>query len=157
MSFIKALIFAGVAFTGTPEIPEPPEKPPVQQTGISTTYGLGGFHGDTMANGEAFKPKKEITCAHKSIPLGTVIYVESVDSGNMISCRITDRGPYTVEDADGDVKPVTPAYELKEGESWVRILDMSVKASKALGEWGHYDVRLRYWGVRPDRNYVYRR
>jgi len=143
MSFVKASIFAFILAHGFPAIPDAPKPPPVQQTGAATTYGLGGLHGDTMANGKPFQPHKRATCAHKSIPLGTLVMVESTSRVRMW-CRVTDRGPYVVETSDGRTKAVGHHYEPTEGEQWVRVLDMSVRASRQLGEWGLFDVRVRY-------------
>jgi rare lipoprotein A len=34
------------------------------------------------------------TCAHKTLPMGTVITVTAVSSGRQITCSVADRGPY---------------------------------------------------------------
>lgn len=34
------------------------------------------------------------TCAHKTLPMGTVVRVTNTDTGRSTTCRIADRGPY---------------------------------------------------------------
>jgi rare lipoprotein A len=43
-------------------------------------------------------------CAHKTIPLGTVITVTNVENGKSTTCRVGDRGPY-VEGRILDLSP----------------------------------------------------
>jgi hypothetical protein len=131
--------------TGGFDVPKCPIRPPVQQTGMATTYGLGGLHGDTLANGEPFRPEKRQTCAHKSLELGSVILVESASTGKSAWCVVRDRGPYAVKTDDGEIKAVSHSYKSTDDEKWVRRLDTSVAMSKALGEWGLFKVRMRYW------------
>jgi rare lipoprotein A len=34
------------------------------------------------------------TCAHKTLPFGTVVTIVDLDNGNTTTCRVDDRGPY---------------------------------------------------------------
>lgn len=45
------------------------------------------------ANGEIFTAK-DMTCAHKSLPFGSIIKVTDTKTGNVIVVRVNDRGPY---------------------------------------------------------------
>lgn len=144
MSLVKLLAIYAVA-SNSVDIPESIEQPPVQQAGIATVYGRGGFHGSVTASGEKFEPYEEQTCAHKELPLGSVILVENPENGKRVWCRVNDRGPYVVEDAQGQDKAVTPKYTLAEGEQWVRILDLSVKAGREIGIVGIGQVEIRYF------------
>jgi hypothetical protein len=76
-------------------------------TGTASWYGPG-FIGNPTASGAPYDPER-LTCANKSLPLGTVIHVEA--NGRAVNCLVNDRGPYV-----GD-----------------RILDMSRAGSRALG------------------------
>lgn len=76
-------------------------------SGPASWYGPG-FVGSPTASGAPYDPER-LTCAHKSLPLGTVVRVSA--GGRAVSCLVTDRGPY-----------VGP-----------RILDMSRAGSRALG------------------------
>ena len=75
--------------------------------GTASWYGPG-FVGSPTASGAPYDPER-LTCAHKELPLGTVIRVSA--NGRAVSCLVNDRGPYV-----GD-----------------RVLDMSRAGSRALG------------------------
>lgn len=151
MHLLKAAILAGAATWGAPTVPDVPDRPPVREGACeATVYGTGSkWHGDYTADGARFRPREEITVAHKSIPLGTTIYVESTTTGETIAAPVTDRGPYTVETVDGRTKAVGPAYDPGPGEAWNRCLDLSIAAAEELGGFRIHEVRLRYWRVRP--------
>jgi len=34
------------------------------------------------------------TCAHRTLPKGTIVTVTNVNNGNRVQCRVADRGPY---------------------------------------------------------------
>lgn len=57
---------------------------------LASWYGPG-FQGQPTASGEPFD-KYDFTCAHKTLPLGTVLNVAY--EGRSTQCRINDRGPY---------------------------------------------------------------
>jgi rare lipoprotein A len=76
-------------------------------SGQASWYGPG-FVGNPTASGSPYDPER-LTCAHKTLPLGTVIRVSR--NGLAVSCLVNDRGPYV----DG------------------RVLDMSRAGSRALG------------------------
>lgn len=74
------------------------ERPHAQQMGLASYYGSGkasevGMHGRITATGEPFVPSDQ-TCASRTIPLNTIVMVESVNTGNVAYCRVNDRGPY---------------------------------------------------------------
>jgi rare lipoprotein A len=58
--------------------------------GIATWYGkvLNGRH---TASGERFN-MMAMTCAHKSLPFGTVVRVVDLDTDRSVVVRVTDRG-----------------------------------------------------------------
>lgn len=82
--------------------------------GLASWYGPG-FVGSPTASGSPYDPER-LTCAHKSLPLGTVVRVSA--NGRAISCLVNDRGPY--------IEP--------------RILDLSRAGSRLLGFDGLADV-----------------
>ncbi len=64
-----------------------------------------------MANGDYYDPSV-LTCAHLSLPFGTMVKIASVDNpGQSVVAIVTDRGPYI----DG------------------RIIDLSRRAAEMLG------------------------
>lgn len=102
MNAVKIIMLTAMAmcYQSDPDCVKLPEieKPPVQQEGIASYYGSGkasenGMHGRVTATGEPFIPSDQ-TCASRTIPLNTVVMVESVKTGNVAWCRVNDRGPY---------------------------------------------------------------
>lgn len=63
------------------------------ETGIASWYGPG-FNGKTTANGEIFD-ENQITGAHKTLPLPSMVRVTNLDNGRSINVRINDRGPFS--------------------------------------------------------------
>lgn len=140
--FIKVAMLAAMATLGSPEIPEV-SAPPVQEVGHGSWYGAGNWHGSHTASGEPFKPDDEITCAHRTIPLQTVVLVERGDQ--RVWCRINDRGPYMVRPEDGGKRQFF-GTSLKKGYRWDGILDMSTKAARQINliDTGVATVKVRY-------------
>jgi rare lipoprotein A len=97
------------------------EKPPVDrvekretkgvQYGVASWYG-NDFHGKPTASGEIYD-MYQLTCAHNTLPLGTMVIVTNLDNGRSLEVKVNDRGPF----AKG------------------RIIDLSYAAAKMLGFW----------------------
>ena len=95
---------------------------PFEEEGQSSWYGGNGdgFAGKPTANGEIFDPNA-LTCAHRTLPLGSSIEVENLSTGKRLLLRVNDRGPF----ARG------------------RILDVSMRAAKDLGFLAQGVARIR--------------
>ena len=78
-------------------------------SGLASWYGEEAA-GHRTASGDAFDPEG-ITAAHRSLPLGSLAEVTSVDTGRSVVVRINDRGPGRRD----------------------RIIDLSRGAARALG------------------------
>jgi rare lipoprotein A len=63
------------------------------QKGLASWYG-SQFNGRQTASGTIFS-EKEMTAAHRKLPLGTKVMVENLETGAQIEVKVTDRGPYT--------------------------------------------------------------
>ncbi|MHB2267459.1 septal ring lytic transglycosylase RlpA family protein [Aliihoeflea sp. PC F10.4] len=61
-------------------------------TGPASWYG-SKFHGRTTANGERYN-MHEMTAAHKTLPFGTKVRVTNQRTGQAVTVRINDRGPF---------------------------------------------------------------
>ncbi len=83
-------------------------------SGTASWYGPG-FVGRPTASGAPYDPERP-TCAHKTLPLGTVLHVSA--NGLETNCLVNDRGPFV-----GD-----------------RVLDMSRGGSRDLGYSGLAEV-----------------
>jgi rare lipoprotein A len=84
-------------------------KPIFSQEGYATWY-TAPYKGRRAANGEVFSDYA-MTAAHRTLPMGTLIVVTNLETGQSSAMRITDRGPFV------------------EG----RILDLSMASAKATG------------------------
>lgn len=62
------------------------------KTGIASWYGPN-FHGKQTANGEIFY-QNELTAAHKTLPLPSIVRVTNLENGKSLIVRVNDRGPY---------------------------------------------------------------
>ena len=52
-----------------------------------------GLAGHATANGEDYDPAL-LTAAHRTLPFGTRVEVQRVDTGARVEVRINDRGPF---------------------------------------------------------------
>jgi rare lipoprotein A len=69
-----------------------PSLPVSFQQGTASWYGPG-FHNRLTANGERYN-MNAMTAAHRTLPFGTMVLVKNTTTGEMVSVRINDRGPY---------------------------------------------------------------
>ena len=88
------------------------KKPLLIQTGIASWYG-SPYHNRRGANGEVYD-MTQMTAAHRTLPLNSIVRVTNVKTGHSAIVRITDRGPFIGE----------------------RMLDLSLAAAKAVDVWG---------------------
>ncbi len=67
-------------------------QPASVQVGKASWYGRRNS-GRLTASGERFNPQA-MTCAHRTLPLGSVVKVTDVATEKSVSLEVTDRGPY---------------------------------------------------------------
>lgn len=94
-------------------------RPIATQTGYATWY-TAPYKGRKAANGEVFDGNA-MTAAHRTLPMGSLIEVTNLQTGQSSAMRITDRGPFV------------------EG----RILDLTIAAAKAVGVYRPGMARVR--------------
>jgi rare lipoprotein A len=75
----------------------PPAAPQAQSyeaagQGEASYYGAE-LAGNRTASGERFDPRA-FTCAHRSLPLGTMLRVTNLANGRSVTVRVNDRGPF---------------------------------------------------------------
>lgn len=63
-----------------------------QFSGRASWYGPD-FHGKFTSNGEVYD-MHEMTAAHKTLPMNTIVKVTNRENGNSVVVRINDRGPF---------------------------------------------------------------
>ncbi len=90
------------------------------EVGEASWYG-GAFAGRPTASGETYDPRN-LTAAHKSLPLGSLVRVHNLENDRRMIVRINDRGPFVRG----------------------RVIDVSEAAAEVLGfkEGGTADVRI---------------
>jgi rare lipoprotein A len=82
--------FAGPAHKRHAELHQPARA--TVQVGQASWYGR--WHaGRRTANGERFNPQA-LTCAHRTLPLGSIVKVTDITTGKAIEVEVNDRGPY---------------------------------------------------------------
>jgi len=103
--------------TRRPPAPPPGPVQPEEYAGkpISTEVGLASWYGPPYHNRQAADgsifDQNALTAAHRTLPMGTVVRVTNLATGESVMARITDRGPFV------------------QG----RTLDLSLAAAKAIG------------------------
>jgi len=100
----------------------PKHDPKYDVTGTASWYGPK-FNGKPTATGEIYD-MYDMTAAHKTLPLNSMLYVTNIENGKAIMVRLNDRGPFV-----GD-----------------RIIDLSKASADALGISGLGQVRVQYAG-----------
>lgn len=66
-------------------------KVPVVDSAIGyASYYSDRFIGKRTANGEVFSQKK-LTCAHNTLPMGTIVRVSEMKTGKYVDVRVNDR------------------------------------------------------------------
>ncbi len=70
----------------------PKEDFSLQETGIASWYGPD-FHSKKTANGEIYN-QHELTAAHRTLPMPSLVRVTNLENGRAIVVRINDRGPF---------------------------------------------------------------
>jgi len=77
------------------QLEEPGGAEEVYEVGRASWYGSpeDGFEYRTTACGEIMDPEAW-TCAHKSLPFGTIVLVENLLNRRATILRVNDRGPY---------------------------------------------------------------
>ncbi len=66
------------------------------QTGLASWYGHE-FTGRRTSSGMRFDPMR-LTCAHRTLPLGTRVLVTSQQTGRSVVVTVNDRGPFAGRD-----------------------------------------------------------
>jgi rare lipoprotein A len=123
------------ASSSAPPVSAPPGKPtaaigideqfvethaPIySETGTASWYGPP-YHNREGANGEVYN-EHHISAAHRTLPMGSLIKVTNLRTGQSAVMHVTDRGPFV------------------QG----RILDLSMAAAKELGVWGPGTAQVR--------------
>jgi rare lipoprotein A len=94
-------------------------RPILTEEGMATWY-TAPYKGRQAANGQVFSDRA-LTAAHRTLPMGSLIVVTNLSTGQSSAMRITDRGPF----ADG------------------KIIDLTIASAKATGIYRVGSARVR--------------
>jgi rare lipoprotein A len=94
-------------------------SPIYSETGTASWYGPP-YHNRRGANGQVYD-QNSLSAAHRTLPMGSLIRVTNLQTGQSAIMRITDRGPF-VQD---------------------RIIDLSMASAKAVGVWRPGTAKVR--------------
>jgi rare lipoprotein A len=89
------------------------------EEGLATWY-TAPYRGRKAANGQVFSDRA-LTAAHRTLPMGSLIVVTNLDTGQSSAMRVTDRGPFV----DG------------------RLIDLTIASAQATGVYRHGSARVR--------------
>jgi len=95
------------------------------QYGVASWYG-GEFHGRSTSSGEVYD-MYQLTCAHNTLPLGTIVMVTNLENGRSLELKVNDRGPFVKE----------------------RIIDVSYAAAQMLGMWEKGTALVKVEAISP--------
>jgi rare lipoprotein A len=95
-------------------------SPIYSETGRASWYGPP-YNNRRGANGQIFD-QNALSAAHRTLPMGSLLRVTNLQTGQTAVMRVTDRGPFVPD----------------------RVLDLSVASAKAVGVWrpGTANVRI---------------
>jgi len=98
-----------------------------QQKG-NASYYAHRFQGKKTSSGIPYH-KDSLTCAHRTLPFGTLLFVKNTLNNKTVLVKVTDRGP----------------------RSKKRIIDLSYEAARQLDMIGHGTVlvEISEWKFRP--------
>lgn len=57
------------------------------------SYYHDSLDGNLTANGEIYR-KNKVSCAHKTLPFGTILLVTNQNNNKSVIVRVNDRGPF---------------------------------------------------------------
>ena len=137
---LDTLRLIALAFLGT--------QPVVAERGLATRFGDPGdlLAGDHLyCTGKKVEPK-QLACAHRTLPCGTVVMIENPRNGRFAVCEVLDRGPFGALLDSGEW-----AFKIRGTDpgEWRGIIDLSPAVADALEHNGRERVRLYYKGLRP--------
>jgi len=90
-----------------------------EETGLASWYGAP-YHNRRGSNGELYD-MNAMTAAHLTLPLGSIVRITNLKTGNSAVVRITDRGPFVAG----------------------RIVDLSLAAAKAVDVYSPGTAKVR--------------
>jgi rare lipoprotein A len=95
------------------------------QYGMASWYGKD-FHGKLTSSGEIYD-MYQLTCAHNTLPLGTMVMVTHMENGKSVELKVNDRGPFVKD----------------------RIIDLSYAAAQIIGMYEKGTAYVKVEAIAP--------
>ena len=114
-------------------------RPILSQNGLATWY-TAPYKGRKAANGLVFDDNA-MTAAHRTLPMGSLIVVTNLKTGQAGAVRITDRGPFV----QGRIVDLTPAAAKATGVYRAGLVPVRLdvyQAPKPIGWGGRWCVQI---------------
>jgi rare lipoprotein A (peptidoglycan hydrolase) len=118
-------------------------QPMTGERGLATRFGdpgdpLMGSH--LYCTGKKIEPG-QFACAHRTLPCGTTVLVESPRTGKVAYCEVLDRGPFGAQLDTGEW-----SFKIRASDPgrWRGVIDLSPAVADALDFNGRERVRLYY-------------
>ncbi len=88
-----------VALTANASTPEETQENAVGDNVEALECGAASYYADSLAgrptaSGEPYEPR-QLTAAHKTLPIGTILDVQRTDNRASVTVTINDRGPFS--------------------------------------------------------------
>ena len=134
----------------------------VYKSGVEASYYAEKYHGRKTANGEVFN-MYAMTCAHKTLPFGTMLRVTNLSNGKSVDVRVNDRGPFVKgREIDLSKSAAQKLGMIKTGTARVRIEILSkndtvgqiAKTSSVTDKKTYWDVQVGSFSSRDNANKV---
>ena len=104
----------------------------IYKSNVEASYYADKFHGRKTASGEVFN-MYSMTCAHKTLPFGTVLRVTNLGNSKTVDVRVNDRGPFVKgREIDLSKAAAQKLDMIKSGTARVKIEIVNQKKETAL-------------------------
>lgn len=122
----------------------------VFKSNVEASYYADKYHGRKTASGEIFN-MYDMTCAHKTLPFGTVLRITNLKNNKIVDVRVNDRGPF-VKNREIDVSKAAAQKLGMIGSGTARvkieILNSALAKTTATSQQNSKSsVKAAYWDV----------
>ncbi len=117
------------------------------ESGLAAVYGYPGDHltgGPLACTGKVLGAHDRV-CAHRTLPCGTALLIQSMRSQRLATCQVLDRGPYGARLPGGRFVIKT---DPKARGTWRAVVDLSPAVARMLGVSTSEPVRIIYMDPR---------
>mgnify|MGYP002852375651 CR=1 FL=1 len=126
----------------------------VFKSNVEASYYADKYHGRKTASGEIFN-MYDMTCAHKTLPFGTVLRITNLKNNKIVDVRVNDRGPF-VKNREVDVSKAAAQKLGMIGSGTARvkieILNSALAKTKSSVKAAFWDVQVGSFSSHENAN-----